>query len=98
MPAPPWQSMHALQCCPTDIGQKTGRAIQRAALQATCDHQSEALIGGLIRLPLGRYCQGTLADYRAVIYMVGEIPRQGRAEDCHRMSAAMHLIYGSKSM
>ncbi len=27
-----------------------------------------------------------------------EIPRQGRLESCHRMSAATHLIYGLESI
>ena len=31
-------------------------------------------------------------------YMVEEIPRQGRLESCHRMSAAMHLICGLESV
>ena len=33
-----------------------------------------------------------------VNYMVEEIPRQGRLEGCHRMSAATHLICGLKSV
>ena len=31
-------------------------------------------------------------------YMVEKIPRQGRLEGCHGMSAARHLIYGSESV
>ena len=42
-------------------------------------------------------CQGRPADCRAFNYMVEEIPRQGRLEGCHRMSAAMHLICGLES-
>ena len=35
---------------------------------------------------------------RAFNYMVEEIPRQGRLEGCHRMSAATHLICGLESV
>ena len=35
---------------------------------------------------------------RALNYMVEEIPRQGRLEGCHRMSAATQLICGLESV
>ena len=35
---------------------------------------------------------------RAFNNMVEEIPRQGRLEGCHRMSAATHLICGLESV
>ena len=41
---------------------------------------------------MGGSCQGRPAVRRAFIHMVEEIPRQGRLEGCHRMSAATHLI------
>ena len=47
---------------------------------------------------MGGLCQGRLADCRTFIHMVEEIPRQGKMEGCHRMSAATHLIYGSESV
>ena len=43
---------------------------------------------------MGGLCQGRPAGCRAFNYMVEEIPRQGRLEGCHRMSAATHLICG----
>ena len=42
--------------------------------------------------------QGRPAFCRAFNYMVEEIPRQGRLEGCHRMSAATHLICGLESV
>ena len=43
---------------------------------------------------MGGLSQGRPAVCRAFILMVGEIPRQGRLEGCHGMSAATHLICG----
>ena len=43
---------------------------------------------------MGGICQGRPANCRAFIHMVEELPRQGRLEGCHGMSAAMHLIRG----
>ena len=43
------------------------------------------------------YVREDVQNCRAFIHMVEEIPRQGRPEGCHRMSAATHLIYGSES-
>ena len=53
---------------------------------------------GCCILFMGGLCQGRLADCRTFIHMVEKIPRQGRLEGCHRMSAATHLIYGSESV
>ena len=42
--------------------------------------------------------QGRSAICRAFIHMVEKIPRQGRLEGCHRVSAATHLICGLESV
>ncbi len=57
-----------------------------------------ALAREAIAKAMGGLCQGRLADCRAFVHMVEKIPRQGRLEGCHRMSAATHLIYGLESV
>ena len=42
--------------------------------------------------------QQKAAVCRAFNYIVEEVPRQGRLEGCHRMSAATHLICGLESV
>ena len=48
---------------------------------------------------MGGSCQGRPALRRAFIHMVEEIPRQGRLEGCHRLSAAtyQHQLWATKS-
>ena len=53
---------------------------------------SEERLHTLIKLSLQRRL------FLSKQYMVEKIPRQGRLEGCHRMSAATHLIYRSESV
>ena len=47
---------------------------------------------------MGGLCQGRPAVCRAFTYMVEDIPREGRLEGCHEMSAATHLICELEAM